>query len=526
MPMSDYEHRALDQIHAWKTDAPSWFEKVSDTMGWPIAKATELISKAPGAEWVISNTVGGLVSLINDFAQWSVRPDAIYGEFRKKGLEVSAPKDLLRLDLEEIDRSIGWLAAKYKGAAAVEGVVTGTGGLVLIPPDVVALVGMNLRAAGEYATYCAFDVSRPEERLFALYVLSYASSPKDAAKAVILSQLVRIATDVARRVPWKDLDKHLFVQAIRAIAKVLGVRLTKAKLAQILPVLGGAIGGGFNAYYTNRVCDAAFFLYRERFLAAKYGPEVIEQTVKPAAGIEQILDVPADVKEVAIDVVSYGSQFHLRRLVNERSTELSDMLASAYSKAGLRPPSRVEWISPLARDGYRELEGMEYFVAKGDTKTVDLWKAFWPQSGRAPTWDGWAIAEGAEGREFLFVEAKANEPELESPPCGALPEGLAKIREALDKAKAFLGVASDIPWHKTYYQFCNRLACLYFLNEVAKVPARFLCVYFVGDRFPDGRPCPISKEAWKVLTDRMYAEIGLPGGHPFKSRILSIYPSV
>jgi len=50
----------------------------------------------------------------------------------------------------------------------------------------------------------------------------------------------------------------------------------------MLPALGGGIGAGFNAYYTSRVCTAAFFLYRERFLAEKDGDDVIERTVNPA----------------------------------------------------------------------------------------------------------------------------------------------------------------------------------------------------------------------------------------------------
>ena len=45
--------------------------------------------------------------------------------------------------------------------------------------------GLNLRAIGEYATYYGFDIGRQEERLFALNVLGLASSPSDAAKAVV-----------------------------------------------------------------------------------------------------------------------------------------------------------------------------------------------------------------------------------------------------------------------------------------------------------------------------------------------------
>lgn len=39
---------------------------------------------------------------------------------------------------------------------------------------------------------------------------------------------------------------------------------------------------GVNAYYTSRVCDAAHYLYRERFLAEQYGEDVIEVTVRPS----------------------------------------------------------------------------------------------------------------------------------------------------------------------------------------------------------------------------------------------------
>jgi hypothetical protein len=119
--------------------------------------------------------------------------------------------------------------------------------------------------------------------LFALNVLGLASSPTGASKAVAMAQLVKIAKEVAQKKTWKDLEKHVFVQIVQRIAKTLSIRLTKAKLAQVIPAAGAAIGGGFNAYYTSKVCDAAYFLYRERFLARKYGADIIEVTVKPAA---------------------------------------------------------------------------------------------------------------------------------------------------------------------------------------------------------------------------------------------------
>lgn len=285
--LSEYEANALREIHEWKSPQLGWFGQAMKVINWPLQKAGDVILDTPGIGEVIDKSVGGFVRVCNDVAAWSVRPGAVFDEFRKAGLgEVKEPTDIFTLDLEEVDRVIGWLDMKYKGIALAEGAGTGAIGLPGIAPDVVALVTLNQRAIGEYATYCGFDVASQKERLFAMNMLGLASSPTDAAKGQAMAQLVRIARDVAKKRAWKELEKHAFVKLVQQIAKALGIRLTKAKLAQVVPGLGAAVGGGFNAYFTSKVCDAAFFLYRERFLAEKYGPDIIEVTVEPADDLD------------------------------------------------------------------------------------------------------------------------------------------------------------------------------------------------------------------------------------------------
>ena len=211
-----------------------------------------------------------------DAAIWSVRPEAIYREYRDRGLDVHGADDIFRLDLREVDRVIGYLAAKYRMLTAGEGVVTGAGGVLGIPADVVALTTLNLRAVGEYGTYCGFDVSLQQERLYAMHVLSLSSRVTDASKAMAMAELFKIGGQAAGKKSWEQLEGHAFVRVVHNIARALGKRLTKAKLAQLVPAVGAAVGGGFNAYYTGRVCTAAYHLYRERFLAEKYGLQVSE----------------------------------------------------------------------------------------------------------------------------------------------------------------------------------------------------------------------------------------------------------
>ena len=280
---SAYEIRALAQIREWKSPSRSLWKRALTAINKPFDAAGNLVMKVPGVEFVMQKSVGGLVSLLTDGASWSVRTTAIFEEFRGKGHQVQAHNDLYSLDLEAVDSSIGYLAAKYKSISAVEGGGTGLIGLPGIAIDIPALVGMNLRAIGEYATYCGFDVAKQHERLFLMNVLGFASSSTDSAKQVAMAQLVKIAKEVAQKRTWKEIERHAFVAAIKKIAQALGIRLTKAKLAQIIPAAGAIVGAGFNGYYTAKVCDAAYHLYRERFLATKYGPDIIQGDSSPSA---------------------------------------------------------------------------------------------------------------------------------------------------------------------------------------------------------------------------------------------------
>lgn len=287
MDLPEYDQQALKKIHLWKNPEIGWFDQAMTILNWPLDKTGDFILSTPWIGDAIKRSIQGITSVCNDLAQWSISTEGIYAEIRNAGhSDVRGPSDLVSLELEQIDRIVGWLDAKYKAIALAEGAACGAVGLPGIPPDVVAIITIGLRVCGEYATYYGFDVSLQNERLFALNILGLASSGTAKTKGLAMAQLVRIARDVAMKKPWKVLEQHMFVQVIQQISKALGIRLTKNKLAQAVPIAGAVIGGGFNAHFISNVCEAASFLYRERFLAAKYGPQVVEATVPPADDID------------------------------------------------------------------------------------------------------------------------------------------------------------------------------------------------------------------------------------------------
>ena len=267
--LSDYERKALGEIRLWKHPEPNWFSQAVGGVNRALHEAADLARKVPGVEWAVDHVAAEGLRLVNEVAQDSVGREAIYQGYRRRSYAVRSAGDLAPLDLSVIDEALRGLDARYRALAAAEGAVAGYAGLPGLLPDVLALIALNLRAVGEVATRCGFDVREGAERLYALEVLGLASRPTDAAKPVALAPIIRVTQQVARQQAVQNVQEVALTRAIRNAVAALGLRLTKAKLAQILPVTGALVGGGFNAYYTSKVCDAAFFLYRERFLVRK-----------------------------------------------------------------------------------------------------------------------------------------------------------------------------------------------------------------------------------------------------------------
>lgn len=73
---------------------------------------------------------------------------------------------------------------------------------------------------------------------------------------------------------------------------------------------------------------------------------------------------------------------------------------------------------------------------------------------------------------------------------------------------AALGVNRHFAWTMTYYQYANRLAALHFLTE-QRIRAHLVFLYFTGETFPDGTPCPQSEANWRELIRASHLTLGL-----------------
>ena len=270
--LSDYESDALDAIMAWRHPESNWFQRASYRMQSGLSLLSNQVRKIPGVDWTIDNVIAGLITATNEFAQNLVWRETIFETYRKAGHEtVHELRDIPFLDLEAVDGVIKDLPLKYDSLAAVSGVTAGAAGAVGILPDIVSLLALNLRAAGEYATFCGYDILDTSERLYALHILDAATRPREQIPFSVPLHLHHAPRTVARKKTLTTVEQFAVGGTAKRLIKSIALRITRNKLAQALPVAGAVVAGGFNSLYTHTVCDTAYHLYRERFLEDKYG---------------------------------------------------------------------------------------------------------------------------------------------------------------------------------------------------------------------------------------------------------------
>jgi hypothetical protein len=180
-----------------------------------------------------------------------------------------------------------------------------------------------------------------------------------------------------------------------------------------------------------------------------------------------------------------GSQKWIQILVNQKQDFLNQQIRTSLS---LPENEEIKWRSPLAEKNYKEYKDQEFLDAlKIEPEEIKL-HDFWPNSG--PRWD--ALAKSSSNKLFL-VEAKSHVTELISDFKGTKQTSVTKIQNSLNATKKRFSVESRYDWTKTFYQYANRLAHIYFLTANG-FDAKLLSIYFLNDVWKDA---PKSKEEWK-----------------------------
>ena len=191
---------------------------------------------------------------------------------------------------------------------------------------------------------------------------------------------------------------------------------------------------------------------------------------------------------------------------NERPDELSQAILDQLPARVREWRAKIRWVSPLARDAYREYRDADFLRAVGLGDYVKELAEFWPNMG--PSWDALGTISDSFGRMkrpgVILVEAKSHIPEIYGSGCQANPQSLVRIQAAIDHTRAWCDVSTGENWLGPLYQSANRIAHLYWLYERIRTPVWLVNLYFTGD--PIG---PASRPEWEREIAMVKAQLGL-----------------
>ncbi len=159
--------------------------------------------------------------------------------------------------IEEAEDAILKKIDNYKKTAAVEGGITGAGGILLGFVDFPVLLGIKIKLLFDIAAMYGFDVKDYKERLYILYIFQLAFSSQKYRQ--IIYEQIQNWEEKVKELPddIHSFDWHSFQQEYRD-------HIDLAKMAQLIPGIGAVIGVIVNYQLIKKLGNTAMNAYRMR----------------------------------------------------------------------------------------------------------------------------------------------------------------------------------------------------------------------------------------------------------------------
>jgi hypothetical protein len=169
----------------------------------------------------------------------------------------SAP--LMNVNLQAREEAAQKKIDFYRNTAAVEGGITGAGGILLGLADFPILIGLKIKLLFEIAALYGFDVNDYKERVYLLHIFELAFSSHVHRKNVY----IKMSNWEEKR---KNLPEDIHQFDWRNFQQEYRDYIDLAKMAQLVPVIGAPVGVLVNYRLIKKLGITAMNAYRMRLI--------------------------------------------------------------------------------------------------------------------------------------------------------------------------------------------------------------------------------------------------------------------
>jgi uncharacterized protein (DUF697 family) len=239
--MTPYEQQATEELHTWQRkmqQRPSILDRVARRVQ---ARLNALLPEKVHA--AITTAIKQMVRGV------------LFGSMH------TTRKPLTVASLEEREVAVRSYVRDYRTMAAAEGAVTGAGGFLFGLADFPLLLGLKLKLLFDVAALYGYDVKDYTERLYLLHVFQLAFSSQHTRNDVYRQLADWEAYRHTLPADVHEFDWRTFQQEYRDYIDL-------AKLAQLVPIIGAAVGAVANYRLIEQLGNTAMNCYRMRLQQA------------------------------------------------------------------------------------------------------------------------------------------------------------------------------------------------------------------------------------------------------------------
>ncbi len=237
--MEKYQEDAFEQLLAWQKEMirrPSVLNKLAKKLQTKINN------------WIPEKIHKAITSVIKQMIRGVLF-----------GAKYTTATPMLVESLEVKETAVLKSIKAYKNTAAIEGGITGAGGLLLGLADFPILIGIKIKLLFDIASMYGYDVKDYKERVYILHVFELAFSSHSHRKEIYLKmqdwdEYSKTLPDDIDQFEWRN-----FQQEYRDYIDL-------AKMAQLVPIIGAPVGVIVNYRLIQKLGITAMNAYRMRLL--------------------------------------------------------------------------------------------------------------------------------------------------------------------------------------------------------------------------------------------------------------------
>eukprot|EP00026_Physarum_polycephalum_P008682 Phypoly_transcript_08777.p1 GENE.Phypoly_transcript_08777~~Phypoly_transcript_08777.p1 ORF type:complete len:372 (+),score=48.23 Phypoly_transcript_08777:196-1311(+) len=275
--MSLYESYMWGEIIQWEHENKGTLWDQCTTM---TTKAIKACVQSTGASIPasVTNTIRSAVEkglhVCFTGSMYTVAASSVLARAKKCfGCDFNDIKQLRELELAQLDELAASYATTNQILALLEGAGMGLGGLLFIAADIPALITINLRMLIQLAFIYGIDVSLPAEREFVTNIIMLASADQKDRHGIFWQLDQAAKCNIEATILSIQIEENIVNEVMKRMvgtAHRIALKLSHTKIAQLLPVVGLAIGAGGNYAFARETTHYGMMILRKRWLMHKH----------------------------------------------------------------------------------------------------------------------------------------------------------------------------------------------------------------------------------------------------------------